>query len=125
MEQQNCSLGDQVFDQEPPPKKIKSRCEVVKFRLPNDKGKISLPCPFPLPKNYPPEVECALSMKTMLPRQLNRFLTTVARAIFSVKCYPTGKEYENVAKQIVSNYTFLASPAGTPYVRISFIGKQS
>ena len=125
MEQQNCSTGDEI-DQEPLLNQSKGH-EVVELHPPNDKGKKSLPCPFLLSQNYPPEVECTFSMQTMLPRQLNqdcRFLTTVARAIFSIKCYPTGNEYMNIAKQIVSKYPFLASSAGTPYVSIFFTGKQ-
>ena len=97
----------------------------MEFKLPKDKDSKSLPCPFPLPQNYPPEVECALASKSMMPRQMNRFLTTVARAIYCHKCYPTTKEYENVAKQIVALYPFLASPAGTPYVRIPLVENQS
>lgn len=36
--------------------------------------------------------------------------------MYGYKYYPTTIEYQNVARQIVATYPFLASPAGTPYV---------
>ena len=114
-------MQDGVVGQGQPPSTKRQRLELVKaqsFQLPNDKHQKELTDPFQLPQNYPPEVECALKSKAMMPRTMNRFLTTLARAVYSEKCYPTAKEYERVAKQVIRKYPFLASPAGTPYVRI-------
>lgn len=110
--------------QPPPPKR--QREEVAKsFHLVNDKNKKSLSNPFQFPQNYPPEVECALKTKSMMPRTMNRFLTTLARSIYSEKCYPTAREYQHVAQEVIRKYPFLASPAGTPYVRICCIYRLS
>lgn len=101
----------------PSPKKI--RLEM--FHLPKDKHTKSLSTPFNLPKNYPPEVQCALSTKSMMPHTVNRFLTTIARAIYNEKCYPTAEEYSRVAQEIIGMYPFLASPVGNPHVSINHI----
>ena len=89
------------------------------FHLPKDKFSKSLSKPFNFPQNFPPEVEGALSTKSMLPRTLNRFLTTIARAIYNEKCYPTAEEYRRVAEETIQRYPFLASPVGSPYVSVN------
>ena len=114
-------LQDGVLGQGQPPPAKRQELQYVQaqsFQLPNDKHQKRLSNPFKLPQNYPPEVECCLRSKTMMPRTMNRFLTTLARAVFNEKCYPTAKEYESIAKEVIRKYPFLASPAGTQYVRI-------
>ena len=113
---QNRDLGQ---GQPPSPKRPRVQSvQAPSFKLQYDKHQRCLSDPFKFPLNYLPEVECALKSKTMMPRTTNRFLTTLARVVFNEKCYLTAKEYESVAKQVIRKYPFLASPAGTPYVRI-------
>lgn len=101
-------------DSEPPPAK-------KKFTLPNDKHTTKLPVPFPLPQNYPLDVEYSLRTKKMTPNQFNRFVHHIARAIFSIKCYPTGIEYAKIAEQVITEYPFLSIQAGNHYVRSRII----
>ena len=88
----------------------------LQFKLTNDKQSITLPTPFPFPHNFPPSVECALRAKMMTPEAMKKFLATMARALYALKCYPTAGEYEAIGVQVIQRYPFMKSPAGCPYV---------
>ena len=63
--------------------------------------------PFPLPKNFRPDVEIALQSGQMTNETRKSFLSQVAGAIYTCKKYPSTNELENVCKQIVGVYPFL------------------
>jgi hypothetical protein len=48
---------------------------------------------FTLPMNFPLHVESALVEESMTSRPFAAFITTIARAVFAVKCYPSATEY--------------------------------
>lgn len=48
----------------------------------------------------------------MTSRPFAAFITTIARAVFAVKRYPSATEYDVVAKLVVEKYPFLKSPPG-------------
>lgn len=104
-----------------PTKRQKIEGDAQFFQLTNDKNTTSLPNPFPFPQNYTPRVECALRSKVMPPEVMKKFLAAIARAVYSIKCYPTASEYESLGVQIIQRYPFLKSPAGCPYVSFTFV----
>ena len=77
---------------------------------------IPLPDPFPLPKHYRADVEVALASGKMTKETTSAFLSAVAAAMLVYKRYPTREDYICVARSVVQKYSFMASPAGTPYV---------
>ena len=77
---------------------------------------IPLPDPFPLPKHYRADVEVALASGKMTKETMSAFLSAVAAAMLVYKRYPTREDYICVARSVVQKYSFMASPAGTPYV---------
>lgn len=68
-----------------------------------------LPDPFPLPKNFRPDVHLALTSKRMTKTTRATFFSTVAAAMFQYKRYPSRDDYVSVARQIVTKYPFLGS----------------
>ena len=68
-----------------------------------------LPDPFPLPKNFRPDVHLALTNKRMTKSTRATFFSTVAAAMFQFKKYPSRDDYVTVARQIVCKYPFLGS----------------
>ena len=77
---------------------------------------IPLPDPFSLPKHYRADVEVALASGKMTKETTSAFLSAVAAAMLVYKRYPTREDYICVARSVVQKYSFMASPAGTPYV---------
>lgn len=76
-----------------------------------------LPDPFPLPKNYRPDVEECLKLGKMTAASKACFFSTIASAVFHYKKFPTRDEKVSIAKQIVKKYPFLGTPGlGTTYV---------
>jgi hypothetical protein len=63
--------------------------------------------PFPLPKNFRPDVELALQSGQMTNETRKSFISQVAGAIYTFKKYPTTNELENVCKEIVKLYPFM------------------
>lgn len=86
---------------------------VVKICKPQDE---SLPDPFPLPKNFPSEVEIALRTEKMTKETNRVFLSAVAAAMLGYKRYPTKEEYTRVAKDIIQKYPFMRPSNGSPTV---------
>ena len=80
---------------------------------------IPLPDPFPLPKHYRADVEVALASGKMTKETMSAFLSAIAAAMLVHKRYPTREDYICVARSVVQKYSFMASPAGTPYVSSS------
>ena len=72
---------------------------------------------FSLPQSFPPHVEGALAEKSMNSRALAAFITTIGRAVFAVKRYPSASEYDTVSRLVIERYPFLKSPLGRGYVR--------
>ena len=78
---------------------------------------MSLPDPFPFPRNYRPDVEICLARKRMTTATRANFYTSVARAMYQYKKSPSHDEYATVARQIAVKYPFLAAEGiGTSYV---------
>lgn len=75
-----------------------------------------LPNPFPLPQNYPVDVETDLKRGSMTVTTMRKFVTVVAHAIFALKRYPSLVEFTLVALQIVNNYPFLKNTGANPHV---------
>ena len=80
-----------------------------------------LPVPFPLPRHYPYNVELALNSKQMTRETTSKFISVVAGAMLSYKCYPTIDDYNNVGQSIIQKYPHLKSPVDSPHVCISII----
>lgn len=78
--------------------------------------KIPLPNPFPLPKHFRSDVELALHTHKMTKETNAAFLSSVAAAMLVFKQYPTVDDYICVGRSVITNYPFMTSPAGTPYV---------
>ena len=64
-----------------------------------------------------PDVTHALKAKKMTLETDKAFLSSAAGAMFSYKRYPSGADFYNVAREIVTKYPFMKSPVGKPYVR--------
>ena len=77
---------------------------------------IPLPDPFPLPKNYKASIEVALKSGQMALETKRQFLSSVAAAMFAFKQYPSKDDFQNVARCIITKYSFLKPPHGSPYV---------
>ena len=77
---------------------------------------VPLPDPFPLPKNFRSDVEVALGIGKMTSETRTSFLSAVASAMLRFKRYPTRDDYTNVARTIISKYSFFKSPTGIPHV---------
>ena len=86
---------------------------VVKICKPEEE---SLPDPFPLPKNFPSEVEMALRTQKMTKETNRAFLSAVAAAMLAYKRFPTKEEYTRVAKDILQKYPFMRPSNGSPTV---------
>lgn len=72
---------------------------------------------FVFPKNFAPHVELGLKNKDMSITATRTFYTTVARAMFVHKRYPSSIEFDAVARLIVGKFPFLKSPIGDGHVR--------
>ena len=79
---------------------------------------VPLPDPFPLPKYYRADVETALVSGKMTKETMSTFLSAIASAMLVFKCYPTREDYICVARSVLQKYSFISSPAGTPYVSV-------
>ena len=71
-----------------------------------------LPNPFPLPRNFPPIVALELKEKKLTSKARAKFVTTLAHAIHMHKSYPTSKELENVSREAMKTWEFLATSSG-------------
>ena len=77
-----------------------------------------LPDPFPLPKNYPTDVEIALRSKKMTKETMKAFMSSVASAMLTYKRYPNKQEYTRVAKDILLKFPFMKPLNGSPTVSL-------
>lgn len=77
-----------------------------------------LPSPFPLPKNFRPDVQAALESQKMTLETTRSFLSTVASAIATFTLYPTRDDLSDVARTIVAQYPFMQASKGKPYMSI-------
>ena len=78
-----------------------------------------LPDPFILPKHFRHDVEVALKNGKMNKETMSAFLSAIASAMLVFKRYPLRDDYVNVARSVIKQYPFMASPIGTAYVRCS------
>jgi len=77
-----------------------------------------LPSPFPLPKNFRPDVQTALKSRKMTLETTRSFLSTIASAIATFTLYPTKDDLSDVARAIVDKYPFMQASKGKPYMSI-------
>ena len=84
-----------------------------------------LPNPFPLPKNFRPDVELALSSGKMTNETRTAYINQVGSAIFGYKRYPDKEELVHVADAIVKKYPFLESPLPGGSKTVSVHGEYS
>ena len=71
-----------------------------------------LPDPFSLPRNFPRVVQEGIEAGSLTGNARKKFITTVATSVYSLKTLPTKIEYNNVAKEIVRHYPFMADENG-------------
>ena len=71
---------------------------------------MDIPYPFPFPSHYRSDIEMGLKVKVMSPLTFTKFLTRIANVMFLYKRYPKKADYDSVAEQIVTRYTFMISP---------------
>ena len=71
-----------------------------------------LPKPFPLPRNFPPNVAIALKEKKIICKSRAKFVTTLANAIFMHKSYPTSRELGGVAWEAIKQWAFIGTKSG-------------
>lgn len=83
-----------------------------------DDNAIPLWDPFPLPKHYSKDVEDALQQKQMYSDVAKKFYSSIASAILAHKRYLTPSDFDSVGKTIISKYSFLSSPRGSPHVSL-------
>ena len=95
----NKSSGSSSSTTEPSVKRPK----IVK----NEDDSIPLPDPFPLPKHYPHDIQCALNMKKMSIKDKQSFVSEIASSMLRFKRYPTCDDYLCVAKTVLDKYPFL------------------
>lgn len=74
-----------------------------------------IPSPFPFPRHYSSEIELGLQLKQLQPKQQGKLITRVAHVMLLYKRYPSKRDYENVARELIAKYPFLKSPID-PYV---------
>ena len=79
---------------------------------------IPLPSLFPLPKYHPCIMELALKSKQMTWKTTKKFISCIAGAMLNYKCYPTSRDYSNVAQRVVNKSSHLKSPTGSPRVSL-------
>jgi hypothetical protein len=106
----SCSVATSHTSNGPP---ISKRPKIIK----SEDDRTPLPNPFPLPKHYQADVELGLKSGKMTFETMSTFLTAVANAMLVYKLYPSSDDYICVGRSIVAKYSFMSSPAGTPYVR--------
>lgn len=88
------------------------RLKIVK----DEDDSVPLPDPFPLPKHYPHDIQCALNVKKMSIKDKQRFVSEIASAMLRFKRYPTRDDYLCVAKTVLDKYPFLKTSDKKPYV---------
>ena len=71
---------------------------------------------FVLPANYVPEVEAGLKYKSMNVATARLFISSIARAMYAVKKYPTSAEFDAVGRLVIDKYPFLKSLIGNGFV---------
>uniref|UniRef100_A0A1X7UMC9 Uncharacterized protein n=1 Tax=Amphimedon queenslandica TaxID=400682 RepID=A0A1X7UMC9_AMPQE len=81
----------------------------------DDDDSIPLPSPFPLPKHYPYMVENALKTKQMMKDTMSKFVSVIAGAMSTYRLYPTSQDYINVSQSVITAFSHLKSPTGSPY----------
>ena len=96
------------------PKKIKLDGSVSVWQkiLSKREQEDPLPKPFPLPRNFNSKIMEALEKKQLSGPPRKKFLATIAELMHTYKSYPTTKEYDDVACEIVKKWKFLASKNG-------------
>ena len=61
-------------------------------------------------------LKAVLNHKKMTKETRSSFLSSIASAMLTYKRYPTRDGYICVARTVIKEYQFMASPTGTPYV---------
>ena len=72
-------------------------------KLQKDK-EIVLPNPFPLPKNFTPDVEMAIKTGEVGRLTRNSFISSILHSIYQYKKYPTERDYCNLSSQIMKDF---------------------
>jgi len=79
--------------------------------LEQNQSESSIPIRFELLK-FRQGVTSSLKEQRLFGKARANFITTIAKAIYQVKCYPTREEYECIATQIISKWSFLSEQLG-------------
>lgn len=61
-------------------------------------------------------VMAELAKGTLSGKGKTKLISSIAGAMFRYKSFPTKQEYDQVAKQIITDYPFLRSSSGTGFV---------
>ena len=69
-----------------------------------------IPDPFPFPNHYRSDIEAGLTLQSMPPLAMAKFLTRIASVMLLYKRCPSDEDYERVASEIVARYPFMLSP---------------
>lgn len=104
-----------------PAKKQCLRTAEPRFGLLTTNKDLSLPVPLALPKEYSPKITAALARKKMTYLDLSKFITAIAKLVFTFKSYPTRDELTQVATQLIDEYPFIRSTAGVSCVRVCLV----
>ena len=76
------------------------------------------PDPFPLPKNYPHQLESVLATGKLSSKQKQAFVSEVASSMLRYKRYPSRDDYICVARSVINKYPFFKTKGGNPYVSL-------
>jgi len=79
--------------------------------IPQNQLESSISIQFELLK-FQRNVSSSLKQQQLFGKARTNFITTIAKAIYKVKCYPIREEYECIVKQIISKWSFLSEQLG-------------
>jgi len=72
--------------------------------------------------NFQKNISSSLEQQQLFGKARTGFITTIAKAIYKAKCYPSREEYECVAAQIILKWNFLSKQLGhVSYVTMSTV----
>ena len=91
---------------------------IIRKPLKTEADKVPLPDPYPLPKNYTPDVMTALKLGKLTTQTEKAFYSAVAASMFERKIYPSSDDYNNVARSICAKYPFMKASGTKPYVSV-------
>ena len=70
---------------------------------------MDIPYPFPFPSHYRSDIEMGLKVKVVT-FDFHKVSYQNSKCMFLYKRYPKKADYDSVAEQIVTRYTFMISP---------------